>query len=72
MYQYLGLITEIIFFCAGVYMYLFSIGKVKFNNFEAEAKAEKIRRENGRWLRFLSLAVMAIMLMNIILHFYGM
>jgi len=67
MYNYIGLLTEIAFFCAGVYLYLFTIGRIKFNSFEAEAKAAKIRRENGGMLKILSLAVAAIMLVNMYL-----
>jgi len=62
---YIGLLTEIIFFCGGIYLYLFATGRIKFNNFEAEAKAARIRKENGNLLRILSLAVAAIMAMNI-------
>lgn len=67
MYNYIGLFTEIAFFCAGIYLYLFVIGRIKFNSFEAEAKAAKIRKDNGTALRILSLAVVAIMSMNIYL-----
>ncbi len=67
MYQYMGLLFEVAFFCAGIYLYLFVIGRIKFNSFEAEAKAAKIRRDNGTALRILSLAVVAIMSMNIYL-----
>ncbi|MGK0365818.1 MAG: hypothetical protein ACI85O_002886 [Saprospiraceae bacterium] len=67
MYQYMGLLFETAFFCGGIYLYLFAIGRIKFNSFEAEAKAAKIRRENGGMLRILSLAVVAIMLMNMYL-----
>jgi len=70
MYQYMdyiGLLFEIIFFCAGIALYSFAMGWMKFSSFEAEAKAAKIRRENGGMLRILSLAVVAIMSLNIYL-----
>lgn len=52
-------------------MYLFAAGHIKFSDFEAEAKAQKIRRENGRWLRVLGLAVAAIMTVNLYLSLTG-
>lgn len=67
--DYIGLFFEIIFFCAGIALYLFATGRMKFSNFEAEAKAAKIRRENGSMLRILSLAVVAIMFLNMYLSF---
>lgn len=67
MYSYIGLLTEIAFFCAGIYLYLFAVGRIKYSNFEAEAKAQRIRKENGGMLRLLSLAVVAIMAVNIFL-----
>ena len=72
MYDYIGVITEFIFLCAGIYMYLFASGRITFSNFEAEAKARKIRKENGRLLRILGLAVAAIMTVNLFLSLTGM
>lgn len=71
MFNYIAPVTEFIFLCAGIYMYLFAAGHIKFSDFEAEAKAQKIRRKNGRWLRILGLAVAAIMTVNLYLSLTG-
>ncbi|MEY2904662.1 MAG: hypothetical protein RJA52_678 [Bacteroidota bacterium] len=63
--DYLGLFTEFIFLGIGIYVYLFAIGKIKFNS----PQAIKFRDENATLLRFLALAVIAIMTVNIIFHF---
>lgn len=69
MYNYLGLIVEFLFFLGGIYLYMFATGRVTFSNFEAEAKAKKIRKENGTALRILSLGVIAVMFLNLLLNF---
>jgi len=66
--EYAGLILEFIFLGIGIYFYLFSIGKIKSKNKEAQEKAEAFRRSNYRWLRILSLALIALMAIEIILH----
>jgi hypothetical protein len=63
--DYLGLITEFAFLGIGVYVYLFAIGRLNINS----PQAHKFREENATLLRYLSLALMAIMLVNIIIHF---
>lgn len=66
--EYLGLVFEILILVFAVYLYLFSRGKIKAKTAEAQKKADKFREENATWMRLLSLALAAIMLMNIILH----
>lgn len=66
--EYLGLILEFIFLGIGIYFYLFSIGKIKSKDPKAQQKAEAFRKSNYRWLRLLSLALMALMSLEIILH----
>ena len=64
----IGLLLEIVLFLAGVYVYLFSRGAVKFGDAEARARAENFRRDNAGWMRILGLLLAAIMLVNIALH----
>jgi hypothetical protein len=66
--EYTGLIFEIFFLIAGIYLYLFSIGKVQSSDPEKQKKAEEFRAQN-KWLRIVSLALIAIMAVNIYLHF---
>jgi hypothetical protein len=66
--EYAGLILEFIFLGIGIYFYLFSIGKIKSKDPKAQQKAESFRKSNHRWLRLLSLALMALMSLNIIVH----
>ncbi|MCG8330199.1 MAG: hypothetical protein MI974_21045 [Chitinophagales bacterium] len=65
--EYLGLIFEFIFLGMGIYLYLFSIGKMQAGTEEARKKAEAFREKNG-WLRFAAMALTAIMAVNIYLH----
>lgn len=63
--EYIGLLTEIAFLLLGVYLYLFSIGKVKGNDAK---KSAEFHRANKGWLRILSIGLIAIMTINILLH----
>ena len=56
---------EIVFFVVAGYIYLFSIGKLSVKDPEKQAKLESFRNENAGWLKLLSLAIMAIMAVNI-------
>ena len=60
-----GLLFEILFLGMGIYLYLFAIGKVTGKNTE---QSIRFREVNGWWLRLLSLALIAIMTVNIFLH----
>lgn len=66
--EYTGLLIEVLLLAFGVYIYLFAIGKIRFTDEERSRKAEAFRQDNGRLLRLLSLALMAIMLVNIVVH----
>lgn len=61
----LGLFLDLIFFLAGLYLYLFSIGGLHFQNPQLAKRAEAFRQENARWLRIGALALMAIMFFNV-------
>jgi hypothetical protein len=66
--EYLGLILELLIFAFGLYLYLFSIGKVQPRGAQAKQRSADFRVRNGWWMRIGGLAVMAIMLVNIYLH----
>lgn len=66
--EYLGLVFEILILVFAVYLYLFSRGMIKAKTAEAQKKADKFREDNATWMRFLSLALIAVMLVNIMLH----
>lgn len=63
-----GLIIQIIFLAIAIYVYLFSRGFVKFGSDEVRERSEAFRKENQIWMRYLSLALGAIMLANILLE----
>lgn len=66
--EFLGLFFELLFLVMGVYLYLFAIGRVSTKDPNARDRAETFRAKNGWWLRLLSLALIAIMAVNIYLH----
>ena len=66
--EYVGLIFEFIFLIIGVYVYLFAVGRINSPNPETQRKFDRFRADNGRWLRLLSLALLAVMTINILLH----
>ena len=61
----LGLLFEFLFLAAGVYLYLFAIGRLNFRSAENQKKAEAFRGQNGGLIRILALAMMAIAVANI-------
>ena len=67
MIDYIGLIFEILLLAVGIYIYLFSIGKLKTGDKETQKKSETFRQQNG-WLRYAALALIAMMIVNIYLH----
>jgi len=66
--EYLGLFVELIFILGGIYLYLFSTGRIKGKNTKVNEKSETFRKENGGWLKILSLALVAIMTVNFVIH----
>ncbi len=65
--EIVGLLFEIIFLCAGVYLYLYSVGKVSTSDPDKKKQSEEFRAKN-KWLKPLSLVLIAIMLVEIGLH----
>lgn len=68
MMEYVGLIFEILILVAGIYVYLFAIGKLKAKDQNRQKKAEAFRKENQVWLKYSSLLLVAIMLIEIVMH----
>ncbi len=66
--EYLGLLFEFLFLAIAVYLYLFATGKIKSKDATLQAKADRFRKDNGRWLKIMALAVMAIMTLNLTIH----
>jgi len=66
--EYIGLFFELIMLSAGIYLYLFAIGRLKFKKQATREKAEAFRANNAGWLRLAALALTAIMVVNIIVH----
>ncbi|CAH1000180.1 hypothetical protein LEM8419_01327 [Neolewinella maritima] len=61
-----GLVIHLIFLAIGVYLYLFSRGLVQAGTPETRARAESFRQENATWMRYLGLALAAVMLLNLL------
>jgi len=66
--QVASLVIELLLFGLGLYLYLFAIGQVRAKNPEAQKKMNDFRSQNSGWMRYGGLALMAIMLVNIVLH----
>lgn len=66
--EYLGLLIELLFLAMGVYIYLFSIGRLRSGDAKTQERAEAFRRRNAGWMRFASLLLIALMVVNIYLH----
>ncbi len=65
--EILGLFFEIIFLFLGIYVYRFATGKLRIHPTQ-QPFADRMRRENAGWMRVASLALIAIMSIEIILH----
>jgi len=63
---FLGLVFEFLFLAAGVYLYLYSRGLIKTKD------SKSFLAENKNLIRYGSLALIAIMLINIALHIRDM
>lgn len=66
--EFIGLFVELLILAAAIYLYLFSIGRLKVKDLAAQKKAEQFRKANGSWLRIMALALMAIFSLNIFAH----
>jgi hypothetical protein len=66
--EWLGLIFEVIFLAFGVYVYLFAIGKINAKDPETQKRMDSVRSGNAWWLRPAALLLIALMLVEIVLH----
>ena len=64
----MSLFLEILILAFGVYVYLFSVGKLKVKDVEKQKQVETFRQENARWMRILSLLLIALMSVEIFLN----
>ena len=64
----IGLLFEFIFLGMGIYIYLFTRGLIEIKDPKKAKKAAEFKKQNGTWMRILSLALIAIMLVNIVIH----
>lgn len=62
------MLLEFLFLAMGVYIYLFSIGRLRAKDAQAQQRAEAFRRRNGAWMRIAALLLIALMTVNIALH----
>ena len=69
--EIVGLAFEFLFLFAGIYLYLYSIGNVNTADPEKRKQSEEFRAKN-KWLRPLSLALIALMCVNIFFHIQAM
>ena len=64
-YEIIGLIIYLFFLMSGVIIYAYSRGKWYPPNPEIRESAEAYRKKNATWLRIGSLAIIAIMSINV-------
>jgi hypothetical protein len=67
--EYIGLLFEIAFLLLGIFVYRLSTGKMKVSDAQ-RPMMERFIKENGRIMRILALALMAIMSLEIALHIF--
>lgn len=67
--EYIGLLFESLFLFLGIFVYRLSTGKMKVHEMQRPAM-ERFIRENGKIMRLMSLALMAIMSIEIVLHIF--
>lgn len=70
-YNLFALFIQGVFLAIGVYLYLFARGLIRFGSSEVRERSEAFRKENKTWMRYLGLALAAIMLVNIVLQLMG-
>lgn len=66
--EFLGLIVELLLLVLGIYLYAFARGMITIKDPERAERTERFRQENATWMRFLGLALAAIMLVNVVMH----
>ncbi len=69
--EFIGLLFEILFLLLGVFVYRLSAGKMKVHEMQRPAM-ERFIKENGSIMRLLSLALIAIMTVEVLLHIFQM
>ena len=69
--EYIGLLFEILFLLLGIFVYRLSTGKMKVHEMQRPAM-ERFIKENGSIMRILSLALIAIMTVEVLLHIFQM
>ena len=67
--EFIGLLFEGIFLFVGIWVYRFATGRIKFHSTQ-QPLIERFRKENVVWMRWTSLALMAIMSIEITLHLF--
>lgn len=70
--QIASLIIELLLFGLGLYLYLYARGRIRAKDPQTQKKMDDFRQSNGAWMRLGGLALMAIMLVNIVLHVQDM
>lgn len=65
--ELIGLVFELVFLLVGIYVYRLSSGKMRVHDNQRPA-LERFVKENGRIMRILSLALIAMMSFEIFLH----
>ena len=69
--EIIGFLIELMIFGVAVYLYLYSANIIKTKNRTKHKRQQEFVREYGSWMRPLSLALMAIMSVNILLRLFG-
>jgi hypothetical protein len=69
--EFIGLLFEILFLLLGIFVYRLSTGKMKVHEMQRPAM-ERFIKENGSIMRILSLALIAIMTVEVLLHIFQM
>ena len=67
--EIIGFIIELIIFAVAVYLYLYSTNIITTQNRTKRKRQEEFIVSYGNWMRPLSLALMAIMAVNLMLRF---
>ena len=69
--EFIGLLFEILFLLLGIFVYRLSTGKMNVHEMQRPAM-ERFIKENGNIMRLLSLALIAIMTVEVLLHIFQM
>ncbi len=61
-------VYEIVFLGIGIYMFLYSTGRIKAKDPARAAEIEKFRKSLNPWLTILSVVMIVLFALNLILH----